>query len=164
MVGSLLEPGRRDAFRVFEDENVASKEDGVEHDGVADATAPGLPFPVSFDGLDHPPMKFVICYSGFRAPGPRYRAFYERPKIQSPVLHVLGSLDAVVDYGRSRALVDACEGNPEKEGKVVWHPGGHFLPSQRPFLDAAAGFIKSRLEQGSKGEEEEDVADMDVPF
>jgi hypothetical protein len=148
MIASLLEGGRRrDAFGFF------------AGDG-------GMPFPASFDGLSHPPLKFVLCYSGFRAPGPRYRAFYERPAIQAPILHVLGSLDAVVDHGRSGALVDACEGEPEKEGRVVWHPGGHFLPSQRPFLDAAAKFIKERLENKGPGDQgqEEDVRDMDVPF
>ena len=162
IVASLLEPGRRDAFAYFSDAEKASE----GSDLLPEQRTPCLPFPPSWEDLAHPPLKFALCYSGFRAPGPRYRAFYERPAIQSPVLHVLGSLDAVVDHGRSRALIEACEGDPEKEGNVVWHPGGHFLPSQRPFLDAAAGFIKQRLEsRGSDhGEEEEDVRDMDLPF
>jgi dihydrofolate reductase len=64
-------------------------------------------------------------------------------------------------------LIDACAGEPEKEGLVVWHPGGHFLPSQRPYLDAAVRFIREQLEKsngGKKADEEEDVNDMDVPF
>lgn len=161
IVASLLEPGRKDAFAYFGDALAASDGFGLEP---AQMVA-GLPFPAAFDALRHPPMKFALCYSGFRAPGPRYRAFYERPRIRTPVLHVLGSLDAVVDHARSRALAEACEGDPEKEGFVVWHPGGHFLPSQRPFLDAAARFVKERLEvKGSGGEKEEDVRDMDLPF
>ena len=161
IVASLLEPGRRDAFKYFSDKEKASE----GFDLSSEQKSPCMPFPESWEGIDQPPLKFALCYSGFRAPGPRYRAFYEKPSIQSPVLHVLGSLDGVVDHGRSRALVDACEGDPEKEGKVVWHPGGHFLPSQRPFLDAAAAFIKARLENKGSGDEgEEDVNDMDVPF
>lgn len=63
-------------------------------------------------------------------------------------------------------MIEACAGDPEKEGKIVWHPGGHFLPSQRPFLDAAVRFIQERLEnKDDKGkEEDEDVNNMDLPF
>ncbi|KAJ5624547.1 Serine hydrolase FSH [Penicillium lagena] len=153
MVAALLEPGRQEAFAHFATDRKL-----------------GMAFPEAFDPntLQHPPVKFAICYSGFRAPGDRYRGFYERPHIQTPVLHVLGSLDAVVEESRSRALVDACSGDPEKDGRVVWHPGGHFLPSQRPYLDAAVRFIREELERskGSAGKknEEEDVNDMDVPF
>lgn len=170
MVASLLETGRMGAFMRFQDANAACA--GVDLSGVPKDQGPihGMPFPESFTEAQtqHPPLKFALCYSGFRAPGPRYRGFYEDPAIQTPVLHVLGSLDAVVDDSRSRALVDACVGDPEKEGKIVWHPGGHFLPSQRPFLDAAVKFIQEQLgseKTQKEGEEkEEDVNDMDVPF
>ncbi|RDW86193.1 alpha/beta hydrolase [Aspergillus mulundensis] len=156
MVASLLEgEKRREAFARFAPASSSSA--GVE----------GFVYPASFAKIDHPAMKFALCYSGFRSPGDRYRAFYESPAIQTPILHVLGSLDAVVDETRSRSLVEACVGDPESEGKVVWHPGGHFLPSQRPYLDAAVRFIRECLEggqQGGKGKEEEDVNDMDLPF
>ncbi|KAJ9328291.1 hypothetical protein DTO027B5_1786 [Paecilomyces variotii] len=162
MVASLLEPGRKEAFEYFTDAKIASEGMGLQ-ENVA-----GIPFPESFvsENVAHPPLKFALCYSGFRAPGPRYRGFYERPAIQTPVLHVLGSLDSVVDEGRSRSLIEACAGEPEKEGKVVWHPGGHFLPSQRTYLDAAVLFIRKSLEgQTEKGPQaEERVEDMDVPF
>lgn len=160
MVAALLEPRRKEAFARFVDPKVASSgTSGQEMVG-------GLPFPVSFEEsvLSHPPLKFALCYSGFRAPGARYRGFYEEPAIQTPILHVLGSLDAVVDESRSRALIEACAGDPEKEGKIIFHPGGHFLPSQRPFLDAAVRFIQE-LGKEDKGEQkEEDVNDMDLPF
>lgn len=155
MVAALLEPGRKEAFARF-----------AQNDG---APTRGFLYPESFDRVQHAPLKFALCYSGFRAPGPRYRAFYEDPAIQTPVLHVLGSLDAVVEETRSRALIAACVGEPEKDGSVVWHPGGHFLPSQRPYLDAAVQFIWTRLEKSDNGgsgnvKDEEDVHDMDVPF
>ncbi|KAJ5372603.1 Serine hydrolase FSH [Penicillium concentricum] len=155
MVAALLEPGRKESFEHF------SK---ISTDGAAGMV---IPAPFGEEGL-HPQLKFAVCYSGFRAPGARYRAFYEEPAIQTPVLHVLGSLDAVVEESRSRALVEACVGEPEKDGLVVWHPGGHFLPSQRPYLDAAVLFIREQMERSAgangKKEVEEDVNDMDLPF
>ncbi|KAL2831194.1 serine hydrolase FSH [Aspergillus cavernicola] len=151
MVVSLLDSKRQDAFAHF-----SSSSSGGER----------FTYPASFEKLSHPSLKFALCYSGFRSPGDRYRAFYENPPIQTPILHVLGSLDAVVEESRSRALVEVCVGDPESEGKVVWHPGGHFLPSQRPYLDAAVRFIRESLEgdmQKYKAQEE-DVNEMDLPF
>jgi dihydrofolate reductase len=62
--------------------------------------------------------------------------------------------------------MDSCAGEPEKDGSVVFHPGGHFVPSQRPYLDAAVQFIRKQLEKGDKDGDakEEDVNHMDVPF
>lgn len=152
MVASLLERGRKDAF---------AKAKAKEGGGGVDV----FEYPSSFADLSHPPFRFAICYSGFRSPGARYRGFYEEPAVQTPVLHVLGTLDAVVEESRSRSLIEACVGDPESEGKVVWHPGGHFLPSQRPYLDAAVVFIKESVEEKKgKAGEEEDVNDMDLPF
>jgi predicted esterase len=148
MVASLLEPGRRTAFE-------EKQKDG------------GMRFPESFEsdteGAIHPPLKFAVSYSGFAARGMNpYHAFYE-PKIQTPVLHFLGTQDVVVEEARSLALVKACEHADDKY--VVYHPGGHFLPStQKASVNALIGFIKEVLhgEEGKK--EEESVEDMDVPF
>ncbi|KAK1141594.1 hypothetical protein N8T08_008858 [Aspergillus melleus] len=164
MVASLLEGGvRREAF-----EKAKAKGLGLGDAGDAGDKEGVFGYPASFEELGHPPLKFAICYSGFRSPGARYRGFYEEPGVQTPVLHVLGTLDAVVEESRSRSLIEACVGDPETEGKVVWHPGGHFLPSQRPYLDAAVRFIRESVEEkkkkGKAGDEEEDVNDMDLPF
>ena len=114
------------------------------------------------DGFVQRPLKFAVCYSGFRAPGRRYAAFYE-PRIRTPVLHVLGQLDVVVDEVRARGLVSACEGG---EGRVVVHPGGHFVPSQKPWLDAVVGFVRECVGEKEVKREREGVKaeDMDVPF
>jgi dihydrofolate reductase len=181
MVTSLLEPHRRETFTYFSDPvhantyhttNCAATQIPAESAGATPIS--GIPFPAAFANVDHPPLKFAICYSGFCAPGPRYRAFYERPKIRTPVLHVLGTLDGIVDEGRSRMLVSACEGDADAEGRVVFHPGGHFLPSQRPYLDAAVRFIREALEgsgvaakkdqQGTNRLSGVNVEDMDMPF
>ena len=112
----------------------------------------------------HPPLKFCIVYSGFKFDDPRYRALYD-PPVTTPVLHVMGSLDALVSEERGRALADTCAGQAE----VVLHPGGHFVPGGKRFLDVAVGFVRLALERdtkdsGSRIKEEESVEDMDVPF
>ncbi|KAF2202233.1 FSH1-domain-containing protein [Delitschia confertaspora ATCC 74209] len=144
MVAALLEEGRREAF------------EGLKVSG-------GISYPESFTKGMHPPFKFAVIYSGFAARGTElYRGFYE-PKIKTPMLHFLGTLDATVEEKRSLALVEACE---ESEGRVVYHPGGHFVPSsQKAYVGALIGFIKEVM-QSAKGEEEkeESVEDMDVPF
>lgn len=111
--------------------------------------------------LVQPPLKFAIIYSGFAAPSEIYGGFYD-PPITTPMLHFIGSLDSVVDEGRSRKLVEACAG----EEKVVVHPGGHFVPSQKAFLEAAVGFVLESLQEkkGKGAREEERVEDMEVPF
>lgn len=186
IITSLLEPGRREAFEYFSDPinastyrttNCASTQIPSESAGATPIA--GIPFPAPFANVSHPPLRFAVCYSGFRAPGPRYRAFYERPQIRTPTLHVLGSLDAVVEEQRSKMLIAACEGDPEEEGLVCTHPGGHFLPSQRQYLDYVTGFIRrvlsgdpslvGRAEQLMQGKRkpsmgEVPVEDMDVPF
>ncbi|KAF2030322.1 FSH1-domain-containing protein [Setomelanomma holmii] len=152
MLASLLEPGRREAFE-------AKYAEG------------GMRFPESFEadtgyveGTIHAPLKFAVSYSGFAARGKNpYHAFYE-PKISTPVLHFLGTQDVVVEEARSLALVEACEHRDEKY--VVYHPGGHFLPStQKASVNALIGFIKEMLHGAEGGKkEEESVEDMDVPF
>jgi len=146
MVASLLEPGRKEAFE-------KRYEVG------------GLKYPESFiadGGYIHPQLKFAVSYSGFAPIGvDTYRGFYE-PKIATPMLHFLGTLDATVEEKRSLALVDACE---KSEGRVVYHPGGHFVPSsQKAYVSALIGFIREVLHSTEGKKEEESVEDMDVPF
>lgn len=137
MVASLLEPGREQAFRA-----------SADRPSLADR---GVPFSPAFAQLDHPPLKFAIFYSGFKAPGYRYRAFYE-PKLTTPTAHFIGSLDTVVDEARSLALVESCLGgesvsdNPDAKTfpikYVTYHPGGHHVPTQRSYLQFVTGFIR----------------------
>lgn len=149
IVASLLETDRPAAF-------AAAGRDG------------GLDFPRSFVREDgervNAPLKFAVSYSGFFAPHPRYRAFYE-PKITTPLLHVIGSLDTVVEEDRTRGLVERCVGGEER---VVVHPGGHFVPVGKEWVGALVGFIREVVGQegkeGGKGKEEESVEDMDMPF
>ncbi|KAK3046211.1 hypothetical protein LTS18_013424, partial [Coniosporium uncinatum] len=96
-----------------------------------------------------------------------YRGFYE-PKIATPMLHFLGSVDTVVEEKRSLRLVEACvDQGGEVNKRVVYHPGGHFLPSsQREYVNALIAFIKETTEENGadarKGEER--AEDMEMPF
>jgi hypothetical protein len=155
MVTSLCEPTRREAF------------DAAEARG-------GMPWPKSFISDDsqnsaiHPPLRFGVSYSGFAASNnPLYAPFYE-PKIATPVCHFIGSVDTVVSEERSLQLLEGCadgKGSESQVPKLIYHPGGHFLPSGQAYVTALASFIRSVLEPAKKTDEkEESVEDMDLPF
>ncbi|ESZ99555.1 hypothetical protein SBOR_0120 [Sclerotinia borealis F-4128] len=146
-VASLLEGNRESAFAL----------QGVKTPETA------LAYPEFFTSLkrdlNHPPLKFCVSYSGFYAPYEGYTAFYQ-PALKTRVLHVIGTLDTVVDEHRSMALVEASE---EGSREVLYHPGGHFVPMGKEFGNVAVGFIVKCLKE-KKVAVEERVEDMDVPF
>ena len=161
MVASLLEDGRRAAFEAAQSKG-------------------GIRFPDSFtrdsgyiEESVQAPLKFAVSYSGFGAStNSLYQAFYS-PQIQTPMMHFLGSLDTVVSEERSLRLVEACVNGKGKEGgvqRVVYHPGGHFLPSsQKQYVAALVAFIREVMSEQTAAtvapkKEEESVEDMDVPF
>ena len=137
MLASLLEPPRLKALN-------------ERHNSPA---AAGIPYPASFladphrlePTIFHPPLNFAVAYSGFPALHPLYAALYD-PPISTPLLHVIGTLDTVVDESRSLRLVDACGLDKElKAERVIYHPGGHFLPSQKQYVNALVGFIRQTV-------------------
>lgn len=143
MVTSLLETGRADAFARVKD---------------------GMAFPSSFAELQHPPLKFGVCFSGLLNKHEKYTAFYE-PKIQTPVLHVLGSMDTIVEESESLALADRCVDGGA--GNIIRHAGTHTVPTSERDIAAVIQFIRSVYPSGKspvRKEEEEDVLDMDMPF
>lgn len=154
MVASLLEPGRREAFAEAQKKG-------------------GMPYPTSFEEDSgyveeavQPQMRFAVSYSGFGATtNPLYTGFYE-PKLKTPMLHFLGSVDTVVEEARSLRLVDACEGGRGVDGRrVVYHPGGHFLPSsQREYVAALVGFIKEAMGWDEGTKQNMDDKELDMPF
>lgn len=161
MIASLLETGRRQAFES------AQKHGGMRYPD---------PFVRDTGFIEEsvqPALKFAVSYSGFGAStNVLYRAFYE-PGIVTPMCHFLGSVDTVVEEKRSLRLVEACVNGRGREGgvqRVVYHPGGHFLPSsQKQYVNALVAFIREALDE-ARGEgtvsekKEESVEDMDVPF
>ncbi|EPS38916.1 hypothetical protein H072_7319 [Dactylellina haptotyla CBS 200.50] len=123
------------------------------------------PASLAADGFttSHPPFNFAVAYCGFKAPNEEYKWMYE-PKIQTPVLNVLGSLDTVVDEKLMKALVDVCEGN-----RVLWHPGGHYVVVKKQWLDAVGVFVRDHINGTGTAntkpvQEEESVEDMEMPF
>ncbi|KAK5131959.1 hypothetical protein LTR08_000471 [Meristemomyces frigidus] len=164
LVASLLETGRREAFETAQAQGGMRYPDSfVQDSGYIEETI-------------HAPLRFAVSYSGFGASNNAlYQAFYT-PKIQTPMMHFLGSVDTVVSEERSLRLVDACVDGRGKEGgvpRVVYHPGGHFLPSSgKQYVAALVAFIREVVEEGqgpakggAKGREEEERAeDMDMPF
>jgi predicted esterase len=143
MVVSLLEPDRADAFAKVSD---------------------GMAFPPSFAELQHPPLEFGVCFSGLLNKHQRYAAFYE-PKIATPVLHVLGSMDTIVEESESLALAERCADGGA--GMIIRHAGTHTVPTSERDIAAVIQFIRNVYPSGNaptKKEEEEDVLDMDMPF
>lgn len=86
------------------------------------------------------PLKFSVIYSGFFAPPPQLGWLYE-PKIRTPTLQFIGSLDTVVEEGRSRGLVARSE-----DPVVVVHPGGHYVPVNREWVMPLVGFVRKCCE------------------
>ena len=82
------------------------------------------------------PLRFAVIYSGFYAV-PESLAWLYEPKISTPTLHFIGSLDTVVDESRSRGLVERCE-----DPVVVVHPGGHYVPVGKEWVMMLAGFVR----------------------
>ena len=192
ILASLLEPGRRGALARKKKELAEAGVEGMDsltsflRRDVSQSSA----VPTEFeDGLIHPPLSFVVAYSGFIAPHPKYSAFYD-PPIGTPTLHFIGSLDSVVEEQRSLALVEACRSGKEEhfgentskqehplssplpstqnastrssstsnharlgkphhrqaqDPQVIYHPGGHFVPSQRHYLDKLVQFVKENV-------------------
>ncbi|KAK1830567.1 dihydrofolate reductase [Podospora conica] len=90
------------------------------------------------------PLRFAVVYSGFWAT-PGWLGWLYEPKVVTPTLHFLGSLDTVVEEGRSRGLVERCEG-----ALVVVHPGGHYVPVSREWVMPLVGFIRKCVEEEAK--------------
>jgi len=105
------------------------------------------------------PLKFAVSYSGFYGVPEDLNWLYE-PKIKTPTLHFLGSLDTVVDESRSQGLIDRCE-----DPVVVVHPGGHYVPINKEWVMPLVGFIQNccLVDQKPKKEEKEDT-DEEFPF
>ncbi|KAI9708844.1 MAG: hypothetical protein M1828_002667, partial [Chrysothrix sp. TS-e1954] len=167
MIASLLEEGRRKAF------DDAEKTKGMpfpasliqDQAGRQDADADDLAGSEREDGVIHPPLRFAVSYSGFKAAAnPMYDAFYE-PKIKTPMLHFIGSVDTVVEEKRSTRLVDRCVEGKGKDGRrLVYHPGGHFLPNSKQFVAVLVAFIKEAMGWDEDVEQEKKAEDMDMPF
>lgn len=105
----------------------------------------------------HPPLKFAIIYSGFVLKAERNQHWYTT-NFSTPALHVMGTLDTLVANERSEALVERWE---QDKASVLKHPGGHYMPSQRPMVDAVLGFIEKLDQPLATANEEENWDEFD---
>lgn len=140
-VASLLEPDRKRTFEEYKTKN---------------ASAPAYPEGWAELQERNGELKFAVSYSGFYAPDDVYKGFYE-PKIKTKFLSVIGSLDSVVEEHRSKGLVERTAGE-----RVVYHPGGHFVPVGKEMAGMVVGFIRECCVVTEQ--KEESVEDMNVPF
>lgn len=83
------------------------------------------------------PLKFAVVYSGFFAPDAAGLGWLYEPKVRTPTLQFVGSLDTVVAEDRSRGLVARCE-----DPVVVVHPGGHYVPVSKEWVNPLVGFVQ----------------------
>ena len=122
------------------------------------------------DGPTQGAVRFFVSYSGFRPPPGwahgAYDAFYS-PSITTPSLHYIGSLDSVVEETRCLALAYACE---ETSRRVIYHPGGHFVPISKEWVGMLIAFIREicgEVDGGiarDKGNKDGDLDDDEFPF
>ena len=109
-----------------------------------------FPYPLSFEMLEHPPLKFGITYGAMMGRGKIFTAFYNHPIIQTPFIHFCGCWDPVVGIEMARAVEDAQIGG-DRCIRII-HPGAHNVPLGVKYLNAVSDFIEDHF-LGSKGPE-----------
>lgn len=129
LLASLLDVGRKAAF----DE--------------AESCMQGMPYPkriLKRDGTEgiQPQLKFVITAGGKHDAHAIYSAFYE-PRIGTNILAFIGAHDPVIDEAES--LRQATEYTGLK--RIIYHPGGHYLPRQKLFIDEVQLFVSEVLDK-----------------
>ncbi|KAH6628855.1 serine hydrolase FSH [Chaetomium tenue] len=87
----------------------------------------------------HRPLKCAVMYGGFMAAPPDLEWVYS-PKVATPTLHVIGTLDTIISEEASQKLAGKC-----KDAQVVIHPGGHFVPLGKMWSAVVVQFISSQL-------------------
>ncbi|KAI9036782.1 amino acid permease [Aspergillus affinis] len=89
--------------------------------------------------VQQPPLQFVVAYSGFMLGHPIYKSLYY-PKIQVPILHLVGKLDCMIAEPLTLRLAQQCQIQ-----KVRYFGGGHFISRHSEMISEVAGFIGDSL-------------------
>ncbi|KAJ5936744.1 hypothetical protein N7466_003194 [Penicillium verhagenii] len=89
----------------------------------------------------HPPLKFAVCFSGFKLDHPYYAPLY-KPMIETPILHVIGTLDTMIDPLLSRRLSKYC-----LNASTHYFTGTHYVPRSQRFLESLNDFVWDALSQ-----------------
>lgn len=103
-------------------------------------------------------MKFAICISGFKLENPFYDPIYAS-KVETPTLHVIGTMDSVVTPKQSLRLSSFCQ-SPSFFG---FH-GTHYVPKSNEFLATMGCFVTGALGPTTEvnSDNEEEWEDCDV--
>jgi hypothetical protein len=86
------------------------------------------------------PLRFCISVSGFQARDEKLQAFFPSEGIQTPILHILGKADQIVDEDRAMTLVRVASNS-----RVEYHESGHVVPSQANFRNFYRDYISTFL-------------------
>ncbi|CAG8020326.1 unnamed protein product [Penicillium salamii] len=90
--------------------------------------------------IDHPPLSFVISFSGFRLESPDYQTVYYR-KIETPILHVIGELDSMIEPSQTIDLANHCS-----NARIFKFFGCHYIPRNITHFPPFMGkFIRDAL-------------------
>ncbi|KAG9948012.1 hypothetical protein KCU85_g5443, partial [Aureobasidium melanogenum] len=92
--------------------------------------------PFLFSSIPQQPLKFVIAYSGFKGSPAFYSGFY-KPKLSTPVLHILAKLDHMIAPEDSAKLIRSC-----RNSEVAEHLGGHWIPKDRGMVSLVSTYIR----------------------
>lgn len=116
-----------------------------------------------FDQMFGTDLKFSILYSGFKLDTTKgtgnenYNDYYttsKNPKFK--VLHVLGELDTVVSDERSMKLYDYSK----DYSTILKHPGGHFVPNSKIYVEQVTNWINQLEQDDSKSEKPDNLDDI----
>ncbi|OOF98328.1 hypothetical protein ASPCADRAFT_205573 [Aspergillus carbonarius ITEM 5010] len=99
----------------------------------------------------HPPLKFVVAYSGFMLGHPMYRELYY-PAIRTPVLLYIGELDTMIPPNTTHGLAERCS---HAEIRTFW--GTHFVPRHVKTTRVAIDFIRRCVNGEIHAENAEDA-------
>ncbi|KHJ48726.1 serine hydrolase [Trichuris suis] len=88
------------------------------------------------NGKFGPTFRFVILFSGFVSRSSKHK-FIEDRLLATPSLHVVGETDAVIPKEMSLQLANMFS-NPT----IVYHDGGHYVPSNPALANAVKTFLK----------------------
>ncbi|KAJ5280565.1 hypothetical protein N7478_005937 [Penicillium angulare] len=102
----------------------------------------------------HPSLDFVVSFCGCPLEHSLYKPLYN-PKIETPTLHVIGTIDTTIDECQSLRLLDYCT-----DSALHYFFGTHHVPRSVDFLDALTRFFEHVYkDKEGEGDEWEDLDD-----
>lgn len=133
--------------------------------GFSQGAAFGAAMVDKFDTLfEVPKLQWAILCSGYmfdivKMPQHKYLFSTDKGLSSRPtrMLHVMGELDTVVGEERSMQLFKLYE----KNSTILKHPGGHFVPNSRSFVEKVTNWIISPEEISKNEEAQEQKSNLD---